>query len=224
VITDGRTVVPNLPLQNRFSEMKVLLIPLLISLSINALSQKKAFFEKTFVDVGWHGRITIFYLTGLRGQRSGKLINATAPYTYVSGVNGTGINISPGCIVSSQHNIAVQAPLNVRYDFYKSNNDGSYDNTIYVDQGFLITKMVKSRYYVGAGFTFFNIGKELHFKEGAYDKVLDLEFNSIDLSAGISLWKILIEPKVSIVQKKFPGTIKDNATLLGVRVFYRFNQ
>ena len=76
--------------------------------------------------------------------------------------------------------------------------------------------------YAGIGFTQYNIGKDLTYSVDSKTKTLQLEFNSIDFLIGIKVKKIFIEPKLSIVQKDFPGTIKDNATLLGIRICYMF--
>jgi hypothetical protein len=53
-------------------------------------------------------------------------------------------------------------------------------------------------------------------------RVLGLDFNSIDVLLGARIWKVYAEPKVSFVKKNFPGDVKDSATLLGARFYYRF--
>ena len=125
-----------------------------------------------------------------------------------------------------QEEINVQAGATIRYDFYywefPNGQDGDPVNTFYFDVNGFISKSIYKSLYAGIGFTQYNIGKDLTYSVDSKTKTLQLEFNSIDFLIGIKVKKIFIEPKLSIVQKDFPGTIKDNATLLGIRICYMF--
>lgn len=79
------------------------------------------------------------------------------------------------------------------------------------------------RYYLGIGYTVYNIGKELKYEARGEPAVLKLQFNSLDVLVGMAIWKVYLESKLSVVQKDFPGDTKDNATLLSGRLYYKFN-
>jgi hypothetical protein len=154
---------------------------------------------------------------------SGPLLNATAPFSYRKGVNGSGVTLAYGYDIFPKAGIKVHGSTTTRYDFYKYEDPDKYIKTFYLDQSFFLTKSIFSKYHVGTGFTLFNIGRELQFMEGENSKVLELHFNSVDVLMGAPIWKIYLEAKVSIVQSNFPGHLKDNATILGGRLYYRFN-
>jgi hypothetical protein len=175
--------------------------------------------SKFFVDAGVVARTTILYREHGSG---GSSINIQAPFTYQAGVNGTGVNVTPG--YTFLPSVAVHYGTTLRYDFYYFKPNGNdRQNTFYVDQSLFVTKSFFDAFYIGAGYTFYNVGKTLYYTYNGYPRELRLQFNGVDLLAGVFFRRVYIEPKVSIVRKHFPGTIKDHATLLGVRVYYRFH-
>jgi hypothetical protein len=175
--------------------------------------------SKFFVDAGVVARTTILYREHGSG---GSSINIQAPFTYQAGVNGTGVNVTPG--YTFLPSVAVHYGTTLRYDFYYFKPNGNdRQNTFYVDQSLFVTKSFFDAFYIGAGYTFYNVGKTLYYTYNGYPRELRLQFNGVDLLAGVFFRRVYIEPKVSIVREHFPGTIKDHATLLSVRVYYRFH-
>jgi hypothetical protein len=78
-------------------------------------------------------------------------------------------------------------------------------------------------YRITPGLSAINIGKELHYnRTNGTPMTLQLHFNSFDLMAGTPIWKLYFEPKFSWVSNNFPGNAKKNATVLTMRLFYRF--
>ncbi len=178
--------------------------------------------SKFFVDVGMVARTTILYTQSTAGSAGGSSINIQAPFTYQAGVNGTGVNVTPG--YTFLPSVAVHYGTTLRYDFYYFKPNGNdRQNTFYVDQSLFVTKSFFDAFYIGAGYTFYNVDKTLHYTYNGKPEELRLQFNGVDLLAGVFFRRVYIEPKVSIVRKHFPGTIKDHATLLSVRVYYRFH-
>ncbi len=157
---------------------------------------------------------------GLRGQQSGPLINATAPYSYKKGVTGTGSTVGFNFLLTTKTGIRFVESTTIRYDFYKYREPNDYINTFYFDQSLLLTKRILRTSYAGIGYTWYNLGKDLHYTYDNEDLTLALHFNAIDLVLGFPIWKIHLEPKLSIVSENFPGSVKDNATLLAVRLYY----
>jgi hypothetical protein len=178
------------------------------------------------LDIGIIGRTTVNYSGGTKGFAYGPGINTDAPYSYKKGVNGTGLNTSIGYRLSKKLGIDIQTGATIRYDFYyweyPNGTDGKPKNTFYIDINGLISKSISKRFYGGIGFTMYNLGKELNYSNNSGNKTLELEFNSIDFLIGAKVKKIFLEPKLSVVQSNFPGTIKTNATLIGIRIYYRF--
>jgi hypothetical protein len=190
---------------------------MLVFFSLAGFSQDK----RVILDVGVIARTTVFYKWGTRHFSYGPTINYDAPYSYRAGINGLGINTSLGYILSKKHQVNFLAGGNFRYDSY---NLVRRTSTFYVDGSAFFSKSIFKNYYVGVGGTVHNIGKELEYNgSNNVPKTLELQFNSVDFLLGVPLWKIFIEPKVSIVQQDFPGDIKDNATLFTFRTYYRFN-
>lgn len=175
------------------------------------------------IEAGLAGRVTVFYTHGTKGLTSGPAYHGRAPYpyTYLKGVNGYGINLDLSYNVVPKIDLKIHLFGTIRYDHFKFEKNQNVQ-TIYVDQGIFISKSIFTKFYVGAGYTIYNIGKELNYRNGNKDWTLPLEFNSMDFLIGFPVWKINIEPKISVVSENFPGTIKDNATLLGLRIYYRF--
>ena len=187
--------------------------------------------RRFFVDVGWIARTTVFYQKGTDGLSSGPGINTEFAFDYRAGINGTGLNVSLGYRLFEKLDISLQYAATVRYDAIEYDQDCQCHNkTIYIDNSILVTKsfnlltkVLNRKPYVGIGVTAYNLGKELNVTIDGRDETLELQFNSIDFLFGIPVWKLYVEPKLSLVQNNFPGTIKDNATLLGARIHYRFN-
>jgi hypothetical protein len=148
------------------------------------------------------------------------LIHPNAPFDYRVGVNGTGIQVTPG--IELIKTVRLHAGTTLRYDVYRMNSDDSRDRTFYIDESVFLTKTVKDIVYIGGGYTFHNLGKTLHYNDNGAEETLRLQFNSIDIITGIYFRRVGVEPRISIVRKDFPGSIKDRATLLGVRVYHRF--
>ena len=170
------------------------------------------------VDIGLIGRKTIGYEKNI-GASSGPLLNWDAPYHYKEGVNGFGLNVTPSITLYRKMDLLFHAGTTVRYDFYKWGSE-----TIYFDVNAGISTRVVGSIYAGFGATAYNLGKKLHYVGFFGDnQVLNLQFNSLDLFAGIMLGKVGFEPKLCIVQQDFPGRHKDNATLLSLRLFYRWS-
>lgn len=182
-------------------------------------------YKKLYVTAGGLFRTTIFYLHGARKLSGGPTINNLAPYHYSPGVNGTGLNSSLSYQLSETVGLNLEWLTTLRYDFYYFDCGGNcHARTFYVDQALLLTKSLSNKYYFGIGYAMYNIGKNLDYIGGnGKEETLQLQFNSIDLVVGIQIWKLHFEPKLSIVQDNFPGAIKENATLFGTRVYYRFH-
>jgi hypothetical protein len=193
-----------------------ILIVLIFALSPESVAQKKVASHFNF-DIGITGRTTIFYHKGTDGLPSGPLRIYDVAYDYRAGVNGTGINFSVGYDLLKEEKLSLRIASTVRYDHFFL-----YNKTWYFDGAATITKSVGRKSFVGVGTTLYNIGKELKYRVNNEEKTLPLEFHSLDLFFGVPVWVLFVEPKISLVQEDFPGPIKDNAMLLGVRVFYRF--
>jgi hypothetical protein len=195
---------------------------------IGILSLTKSFgqenYKRLYVTTGGLFRTTIFYLRGLRNLSGGPTINYQVPYSYRAGVNGTGLNSSLGYQLSETLDLNLEWQTTLRYDFYYFDIDcDCHAKTFYVDQALLITKSLFNKYYFGIGYTIYNLGKNLDYLgDDMTQHTLQLQFNSIDIVIGVQVWKLNFEPKLSIVQDDFPGTIKENATLFGTRVYYKF--
>jgi hypothetical protein len=196
--------------------MRILLSFILLLILVDGRAQNDN--KRIFVDAGLIGRTTIFYRRGTEGFMSGPTINKLAPYSYTSGVNGIGINATLGVKISKKIALDVGWGTTCRYDFYRYGK-----NTIYMDQSLIATKSISKRYYLGIGFTVYNVGKELKYEARGEPEVLELQFHSLDLLFGMSVWKVYLESKLSIVQEDFPGDTKDNATLIGGRLYYKFS-
>lgn len=170
-----------------------------------------------FIEVGATARTTIFYHRNVDNYTS--LIHANAPFDYRVCVNGTGIQVAPGIEVIKS--VRLHAGTTLRYDVYRLNSDNSRDHTFYVDESVFVTKTFGDVVYIGGGYTFYNIGKKaLRYDNNGVDESLRVQFNSIDIVGGVYIRRLGIEPRVSVVRKDFPGSIKEKATLLGVRFFY----
>lgn len=193
----------------------LILIVLLFSLCADISAQQNVASNFNF-DIGITGRTTILYNKGTRVLPSGPLRIYDVAYSYRAGVNGTGINFSVGYDFFKEEKLSLQIASTVRYDHYFL-----YNKTWYFDGAAMITKSVGGKSFVGVGATLFNIRKELKYRVNPEEKTLPLEFYSLDLFFGVPVWMLFVEPKISLVQKDFPGPVKDKATLLGVRVFYR---
>lgn len=217
---DNAALLPTIHLTLPAINMRMFYI-LLLTIPFTAFAQEKSV-SRFFVDAGIVGRFAIFYNHSVHGQ-SGPLINGSSPYTYLKGVNGTGLNVGFGYTVSREYDVKLTMLTTLRYDFYYVSDNDETEKTIYFDQSVLLSKSFFKKYYLGLGFTTYNIARELHYINGNRDLVLPLPFNSIDFLFGLPIWKVYFEPKVSIVQNDFPGTIKENTTLLGARVFYRLS-
>lgn len=197
--------------------MKQLLIAYIV-LCAHSLVQAQETRGRFFIEVGATARTTIFYHHDADNHTS--LIHPNAPFDYRVSVNGTGIQVTPG--VELIKTVRLHAGTTLRYDVYRMNSDNTRDRTFYIDESVFITKTFKDIVYIGGGYTFHNLGKTLHYNDNGTEETLRLQFNSIDLIAGIYFRRVGVEPRLSIVRKDFPGSIKDRATLLGVRVYHRF--
>lgn len=173
-----------------------------------------------FLEVGAVARTTVFYRNDAERYGNGSIINVNAPFDYRAGVNGTGIQVTPG--IEFIKSVRLHAGTTLRYDVCRINADDSREHTLYVDESVFVTKTFGDVVYIGGGYTFYNLGKSLRYDNNGVDESLRLQFNSIDIISGIYLHWVWIEPRVSIVRKNFPGSIKERATLLGVRIYYRF--
>jgi hypothetical protein len=169
------------------------------------------------MEVGATARTTIFYYHDEQDHLS--LLHPNAPFDYRVGVNGTGIQVTLG--IEFIKSVRLHAGTTLRYDVYRMNSGDTRDHTFYVDESVFVTKTFRDVVYIGGGYTFYNLGKRaLRYDNNGVDESLRLQFNSVDIIGGVYLRRIGIEPRVSIVRKNFPGSIKERATLLGVRVFY----
>lgn len=187
-------------------------------LCAHSLVQAQETRGRFFIEVGATARTTIFYHHDAEKHTS--LIHPNAPFDYRVGINGTGIQVTPG--IELIKTVRLHAGTTLRYDVYRMNSDNTRDRTFYIDESVFITKTFKDIAYIGGGYTFHNLGKTLHYNDNGTEETLRLQFNSIDLIAGIYFRRVGVEPRLSIVRKDFPGSIKDRATLLGVRVYHRF--
>jgi len=201
--------------------MRWMLVLLVCLLELEAHAQEPE--NRIRLEAGFTARTTIFYLKGLRGRQSGPLINATAPYSYKSGIIGTGVTVGFSYALLPKLGIRLTETTTIRYDFYEYEEPDDYIKTFYFDQSLLLTKSIFSRIYLGLGYTWFNLGKELRYTNDNKELTLQLHFNSIDVLLGFPVWKIYFEPKISIVSEDFPGSVKDNATLIGTRIYYTFD-
>lgn len=126
-----------------------------------------------------------------------------------------------GYILSKKSGLKISASTTIRYDFYKFDQASQENvNTFYFDQSIFVTVNVFSKFYIGGGATFFSMGKELKYTSANQEKTLPLHFNSFDILVGFPVWKIYLEPKVAVVDDNFPGSVKHNATLICLRVYY----
>jgi hypothetical protein len=189
-----------------------------IVLCAHSLVQAQETRGRFFIEVGATARTTIFYRHN--EDRYPTLLHANAPFDYRAGVNGTGIQVTPGIEVAKS--VRLHAGTTLRYDVYRINSDNTREHTFYVDESVFVTKTFGDIVYIGGGYTFYNIGKSLRYDDNGADRLLRLQFNSIDIISGVYFRRVGVEPRVSIVRKDFPGSIKERATLLGVRVYHRF--
>lgn len=189
-----------------------------IVLCAHSLAQAQETRGRFFIEVGATARTTIFYRHN--EDRYPTLLHENAPFDYRAGVNGTGIQVTPGIEVAKS--VRLHAGTTLRYDVYRINSDNTRDHTFYVDESVFVRKTFGDIVYIGGGYTFYNIGKSLRYDDNGADRLLRLQFNSIDIISGVYFRRVGIEPRVSIVRKDFPGSIKERATLLGVRVYHRF--
>jgi hypothetical protein len=189
-----------------------------IVLCAHSLVQAQETRGRFFLEVGAVARTTIFYRHNAQDHTS--ILHVNAPFDYRAGVNGTGLQVTPG--IELIKSVRLHAGTTLRYDVYRINSDNSREHTFYVDESLFITKTFGDIVYIGGGYTFYNLGKALPYNNNGVDESLRLQFNSIDIVSGIYLKYVGIEPRVSIVRKDFPGNIKEQATLLGVRVYHRF--
>ncbi len=195
----------------------VLFTGLSFFVTLNGISQSRSNF---YVDIAYFGRTTIDYYRTPNGQTSGPIINYEAPYSHQKGINGTGLNVGVGYFIIQQIGLSVLASTSIRYDFYKFDTPNNL-HTFYFDQSFALTKSILKRGYIGAGTTIFNIDKELHYEVGIEEKVLYLQFKSLDVLFGYPVWRLYIETRLSIVSENFPGKIKEDANLLILKAAYR---
>lgn len=204
----------------------VLYLVLLLGMADESLAQRN-YQSRFFIDAGIIGRTTVFYAHGLRDLQSGPLINTQYPYDYRAGINGLGISVTPSLLISRNAGIVVDWGSTFRYDFYYWDAANQRVYTFYLDQSISLKKKVFGEFYIGAGFTLYNLGKELdRISPNTHppnDDPLKLQFNSIDFMSGVLVNRVIIEGKISIVQQDFPGTVKDNAILLHGRICYRIN-
>jgi hypothetical protein len=183
--------------------------------------------QSFLLEPGWIARATVGHYRQAKMINGGALINADAPYIFSKGVDGMGLNLTVGYVVSQKIGFALRAGTTIRYDFFKQTYDngctsGCDEYTFYVDQTFAVTKSIFKDAYVGGSFTMYNLGKELTYNAIDQSKTLQLHFNSIDAFGGFRVWdRIFVEPKFSYVPDSFPGRVKRTATLLGVRLYYR---
>ena len=189
-----------------------------IVLCAHSLVQAQETRGRFFIEVGATARTTIFYRHN--EDRYPTLLHANAPFDYRACVNGTGIQVTPGIEVVKS--VRLHAGTTLRYDVYRINSDNTRDHTFYVDESVFVTKTFGDIVYIGGGYTFYNIGRSLRYDDNGADRLLRLQFNSFDIISGVYFRRVGVEPRVSIVRKDFPGSIKDRATLLGVRVYHRF--
>jgi hypothetical protein len=187
-----------------------------IVLCAHSLAQAQETRGRFFMEVGATARTTIFYRHD--AERYTSLLHPNAPYDYRAGVNGMGIQVTPGIALTKS--VRLHAGTTLRYDVYRINTDDSRDHTFYVDESVFVTKTFGDIVYIGGGYTFYNLGKSLHYDNNGTEETLGLQFNSFDIVSGVCFRRVWIEPRVSVVRKDFPGSIKERATLLGVRVFY----
>lgn len=185
--------------------------------ALNGIAQSRSNF---YVDIGYFGRTTINYYSTPNGQTSGAIINYDAPYSHEKGINGTGLNIGVGYFIIQQIGLSVVASTSIRYDFYKFDTPNNL-HTFYFDQSLALTKSILRKGYLGVGTTIFNINKELHYETGIEEKILYLQFKSLDVLFGYPVWRLYMETKLSIVSENFPGKIKEDANLLTLKVAYR---
>jgi hypothetical protein len=166
----------------------ILIILLLLEVAIASPGQENHQ-SRIFVDAGLIGRTTVFYLHGLRDVQFGPLINTQYPYDYRVGVNGLGINVTPSLLVSRKAGIVIDWGSTLRYDFYYWNSASERVHTFYLDQSISFKKTFFTKFYIGVGFTVFNVGKELDYlprdSHPPDDSPLQLQFNSIDFMSGI---------------------------------------
>ena len=189
-----------------------------IVLCAHSLVQAQETRGRFFIEVGATARTTIFYRHN--EERYPSLLHANAPFDYRVGVNGTGVQVTPG--IEFIKSVRLHAGTTLRYDVYRMNSDDTREHTFYVDESVFVTKTFGGIVYIGGGYTVYNVGRSLRYDDNGADRLLRLQFNSIDIISGVYFRRVWIEPRVSVVRKDFPGSIKERATLLGVRVYHRF--
>ena len=191
------------------------------------LISTSALCQSLLLEPGWIARGTVGHYRQAKMINGGNLINADAPYLFSKGVDGMGLNLTVGYIVSQKMGLVIRAGTTIRYDFFKRNYDndckeGCEEYTFYVDQTFAVTKSIFKDAYIGGSFTMYNLGEELTYYSVDNHKTLELQFYSVDFFVGVRVWdKLYLEPKVSYVPDDFPGRVKRTATLLGLRIYYR---
>jgi hypothetical protein len=216
----SRVRIPVSPLK-----IKMLFIKVFIFLNVIPFIANSQFADRLLLEGGVIGRVTVFEDSGVKRLqgRGGRFINYI-PFTPDKGVNGLGINTTVGYKIIRRPEISVRAGTTFRYDFYFWDPSCNYceRKTTYFDQAFLLTKSIFSNAYFGIGYTMFNIGKIMHWEENGLKKSFPLHFNSVDVFVAFRVWKIMVEPKFSLVQSGFPSRVKNSGDILAMRIYYQF--
>jgi hypothetical protein len=181
--------------------------------------------SRFFLEAGLVARTTLLYTHSADKLPYGSGINTNAPYSFRRGIHGGGLNVLTGFRISPEVGLSLDLSSTARYDSYYTYGGEPY--TWYIDLSVSLKKCVSKRFYIGAGYTVFNMGKEIRYQilpgPDWPEIALPLQFSSIDVMLGAKLWRLYVEPKVSLVTDNFPGNLKDDATLIHLRVYYRFD-
>ncbi|HEY0769779.1 MAG TPA: hypothetical protein VGD31_05550, partial [Sphingobacteriaceae bacterium] len=148
---------------------------------------------------------------------------ADAPFLFSRGVDGLGLNIA--LAYQLPYDLSVRTASTLRYAFYYFENNKCWDcvkRTFYIDQSFSLakSKLFDTRWYFAAGASLISINKELRYESGGNTKILPLHFTSLDVSVGRPVWYLGIEGRFSYVDHGFPGRVRTNAEIVGIRVYY----
>jgi hypothetical protein len=115
-----------------------------IVLCAHSLVQAQETRGRFFLEVGAVARTTIFYRHNAQDHTS--ILHVNAPFDYRAGVNGTGLQVTPG--IELIKSVRLHAGTTLRYDVYRINSDNSREHTFYVDE-----------YISGAGIRFIILAK-----------------------------------------------------------------